>query len=181
MHQLMDRLLINNNYYCSVQTSWTVENRASELELLYWQPSPSHPCLATGFMPPLFRVPRCRGETSFLPTPHSPRTFFQGRKDNVFLALRMNLTGTFVPVHAPHISATFSPYTAKKPVSHSSIFLLFSQYLPLESDKVHVRIENTSVNNTAGEFIWTGQNALQIASMQLAVLYNVTLRLPGYW
>lgn len=33
-HQLMDRHLINNNYYCGVQTSCTAENRASEMEIL---------------------------------------------------------------------------------------------------------------------------------------------------
>lgn len=91
-------------------------------------------------MPPLFSVPWCPWEPSFFPTSPSPSTFFQGRKDNVFLALIISLTTTFIPCTTR--ICYFFPYTAEEPVS-GRLILLFSQYLPSESDRVHVKIENT--------------------------------------
>lgn len=114
-HQLMDRLLRKNNYYfCNVQSSWTVENGASELETLYWLPSPSHPGAQASS--PCARVPmraKLLSDISF------PCHFFQGSTDNVFLAPIINLIHTFVPVHALHVAAPFPSHTAEEPVSDS--------------------------------------------------------------
>lgn len=51
-----------------------------------------------------------------------PCHFFQGSTDNVFLALIINLTCTFVPVCALQVSAPFPSYTAEEPGSLPSLF-----------------------------------------------------------